>query len=154
MWLPPAVNEHVSLQIYSLTEWFVAFCVTSLQCESTYGWPVGWNIWMTWHTCCKDVSLLCPRSDLFSSYCLLTMTEESLSPLFIWSVRPLKKSLPCTIFIMTVLLLDFSSLYKVYKVSSKRKNYVILQNIVIEYTIRVPSIHPGPISSKNNSSKT
>ena len=67
-------------------------CVNSLQCESTYGWPVGWNIWMTWHTCCKDVSLLCPRSDLFSSYCLLTITEENLSPLFIWSVRPLKKS--------------------------------------------------------------
>ena len=42
----------------------------------------------------------------------------------------------------------------VYNVSSNRKNYVILQNIVIEYTIQVPSIHPGPISSKNNSSKT
>ena len=77
-------------------EWMIccilSICVTSLQCESTYGWPVGWKIWMTWHTCCKDVSLLCPRSDLFSSYCLLTMTGESLSPLFIWSVRPLKKS--------------------------------------------------------------
>ena len=88
----------MSMWVFRFTAWLndllhsEHICVTSLQCESTYGWPVGWNIWMTWHTCCKDVSLLCPRSDLFSSYCLLTMTEESLSPLFIWSVRPLKKS--------------------------------------------------------------
>ena len=84
--------ESSDLQLDWMICCILSICVTSLQCESTYGWPVGWNIWMTWHTCCKDVSLLCPRSDLFSSYCLLTMTEESLSPLFIWSVRPLKKS--------------------------------------------------------------
>ena len=84
--------ESSDLQLDWVICCILSICVTSLQCESTYGWPVGWNIWMTWHTCCKDVSLLCPRSDLFSSYCLLTMTEESLSPLFIWSVRPLKKS--------------------------------------------------------------
>ena len=149
----------MSMWVFRFTAWLndllhsEHICVTSPQCEWTYGLPVGWNIWLTWHTSCKDVSLLCPRSDLFSSHCLLTMTEESLSPLFIWSVRQLKKSTMYH-FIMTAFLLDFSSLYKVYKVSSNRKNYVILQNIVIEYTIRVPSIHPGPISSKNNSSKT
>ena len=88
----------MSMWVFRFTAWLndllhsEHICVTSLQCESTYGWPVGWNIWMTWHTSCKDVSLLCPRSDLFSCSCLLTMTEESLSPLFIWSVRPLKKS--------------------------------------------------------------
>ena len=84
--------ESSDLQLDWMICYILSICVTSLLCESTYGWPVGWNIWMTWHTCCKDMSLLCPRSDLFSSYCLLTMTEESLSPLFIWSVRPLKKS--------------------------------------------------------------
>ena len=36
-------------------------------------------------------------------------------------------------------------------VSSNRMNCFVLQNIVIEYTGRVPSIHPGPISSTNNS---
>ena len=84
-------SESSDLQLEWMICCILSICVTSLQCESTYGWPVGWNIWMTWHTCCKDVSLLCPRSDLFSFYCLLKMTEESLFPLFIWSVRPLKK---------------------------------------------------------------
>ena len=36
-------------------------------------------------------------------------------------------------------------------VSSNRMNCFVLLNIVIEYTGHVPNIHPGPISSTNNS---
>ena len=36
-------------------------------------------------------------------------------------------------------------------VSSNRTNYFVLQNIVIEHTGCVPSIHPVPISITNNS---
>ena len=38
-------------------------------------------------------------------------------------------------------------------VSWNRMNYFVLQNIVIEYTRIVPSIHPGPISSTNTTQK-
>ena len=38
-----------------------------------------------------------------------------------------------------------------WNISSNCTNYFVLQNIVIEYTGRVPSIHPGPISSADNS---
>ena len=38
-------------------------------------------------------------------------------------------------------------------INSNRTNYLVLQNIVIEYTGSVPSIHPGPTSSTDNSQK-
>ena len=127
--------------------------------------PLRVNIWLaSWleylndlHTCCKDVGLPCPRSDLFSSSCLLYMICPSTFTF-----------LAQVILVLFFLISTFnfgpkSSQSKLHlhgqnsrlrKDLISSKNYVILQIIVIEYTIRVPSIHPGPISNKNNSSKT
>ena len=45
-------------------------------CNFSLMWPVGWNIWMTWHTCCKDVGLPIAMSKIWSVLLLLLVDNE------------------------------------------------------------------------------
>ena len=114
VWLLPAVNEHVmSLQIYSLTEWFIAFW--AYMCNFS---PMWVNIRLaSWLDYLNDLTHMLQGCELavskIWSVLLLLLVDNNWGkfvPTLFMICPSTKKSLPCTIFIMTVLLLDFSSL--------------------------------------------
>ena len=112
VWLLGAVNEHVSLQIYSLTEWFVH---SEHMCNFS---PIWVNIWLaSWLEYLNDLTHMLQgfefaMSKIWSVLLLLLVDNDwgKFVPTLYMICPSTKKSLPCTIFIITLLLLDFSSL--------------------------------------------